>query len=249
MGNYDNPVAMGATNPDPNHRPVNPGELHTLPMPNPPDNNLLPKKDMKRLRSTNSESESHTNESDHEGFPSPWNTGENRKGFETSKRQKNSSRTPQTAKNPWNTILKTPPDTQVDNSKTKSILFSRHQTNSNYPKIALDISGEPLQQVTSYKYLGYKLDLRLDFKPLIQDVLQAVHHKIYVLNKIRSCISSRTAVILYKSKVLPCLDYADILYNDIERTQTWKLQVHQNRSLQIAFKNKCRCVQVASQIN
>lgn len=54
--------------------------------------------------------------------------------------------------------------------------------------------------------------------------------------KVRPCINARTALTVYKCKILPFLDYADILYNEIDLTLTKKLQTMQNRCLRIAMR-------------
>lgn len=73
-------------------------------------------------------------------------------------------------------------------------------------------------------------------KTCILNLLQSVQHKVYVLSKIRSSITTKTALTIYKCKILPYLDYPDILYNETDKSLTKKLQVLQNRSIRIAFK-------------
>lgn len=99
----------------------------------------------------------------------------------------------------WTTMNKL----TINTSKTKSILLNRLPVNRK-PEIVLTVHDQPLEQVTSYKYLGYRLEDKLTFNPLLQDVIKSVHHKLYTLNKIRSCINARTALTIYKCKVLPC---------------------------------------------
>lgn len=71
---------------------------------------------------------------------------------------------------------------------------------------------------------------------MLQEVIKSVHHKLYVLAKVRPCINARTALTIYKCKILPFIDYGDILYNEIDQTLTKKLQTLQNCCLRIAFR-------------
>lgn len=121
----------------------------------------------------------------------------------------------------------------VNVDKTKSIVFHRKHAR---PKMDILINNKPLEQITEYKYLGYRLDERLDFKPLLQETIKSVRHKIYLFNKVRSCITQKTAPIIYKSKILPYIDYGDVLYNEVDQTQTKKLQTLQNRAIRIAHR-------------
>lgn len=67
-------------------------------------------------------------------------------------------------------------------------------------------------------------------------MIQSVRHKVYLLNKIRGYINQRTAIMIYKCKILPYLDYGDLIYNEMNKTQTKKLQSLQNRSIRISHK-------------
>lgn len=98
------------------------------------------------------------------------------------------------------------------------------------------INNECLEQIDSYKYLGVKPDSRLEFKMMLKEIFQAVHHTIYILSKIRSCHIQRTALTIFKCKILPYINFADILYNGIDRVQTKQLQFFQNKCLWIAHK-------------
>lgn len=101
------------------------------------------------------------------------------------------------------------------------MLFNRLAA-ANKPKLSLSIKHLPLEQVTVYKYLGFKLDDRLDLKQL-NEVIRTVQNKVYLLNKIRPSITARTALTIYKCKIQPYLDYADTLYNEIDKTQRNKI--------------------------
>ena len=48
---------------------------------------------------------------------------------------------------------------------------------------SLTLHGQPLDYVTSYKYLGVTLDSTLNFNKHINSVIQSVAHKIYMLSK------------------------------------------------------------------
>lgn len=125
----------------------------------------------------------------------------------------------------------------INSSKTKIMLFNRSTAPQKH-QLHLSVNQVPLQRVGDYKYLGFRLDERLDLKLLLNEVIMSVQHKVYLLNKVRSSITSKTALLILKCKILPYLDYADILYNEVDKTQIKKLQTLQNRCIRIAFKLK-----------
>lgn len=85
----------------------------------------------------------------------------------------------------------------INSNKTKVMLFSRAAV-SNRPHLSLSINNVPSEQVRDYKYLGFRLDDRLHPKVLLNEVIRTVQPKVYLLSKIRSSITSRTALIIYK---------------------------------------------------
>ncbi len=82
------------------------------------------------------------------------------------------------------------------------------------------------------KYLGMKLDPSLTFKEHVNYVKGKTLGKIKLLGKVSSYIKSSTALMLYKSLILPIYDYGDIIYNCLSLADSKTLQVLQN----MAFK-------------
>ena len=65
----------------------------------------------------------------------------------------------------------------------------------------------------SYKYLGVTLDRNLNFQQYVREVFNLVSHKIYMLSRIRQFINKDVSLLIYKTKILPYLDYGDILHS------------------------------------
>ena len=83
--------------------------------------------------------------------------------------------------------------------------------NSAVPKTV--IQNHELKIVDHYKYLGVTLDQKLDFNIHTQNIYKIAARKIYILTRIRPYINTDAALRIYKSKILPFLDYGDILYD------------------------------------
>ena len=62
--------------------------------------------------------------------------------------------------------------------------------------------------------------------------------KLSTFRKMRYYISEATAIVIYKSTILPILDYNDIIYNLGTELQKDKIQKIQNRALRTVFRNK-----------
>ena len=79
----------------------------------------------------------------------------------------------------------------------------------------LFIQDKKLQKVASYKYLGMTLDMNLTFNNHLQQVQNVISHKCLLLSKLRKYINTHTAVILYKSMILPIMEYGDVIWEHI----------------------------------
>ena len=117
--------------------------------------------------------------------------------------------------------------------KTKMVIFGTRQmlrrvrTNP----VNLFLSGKLIQNVPTYKYLGFELDATLNYKSHIAEILKKVMHKRSMLSKIMPFLTTEVALLLYKSMILPYFDYCDIVYQSACLGDLDKLQRLQNKCL------------------
>lgn len=103
-----------------------------------------------------------------------------------------------------------------------------------FPVIKID--GTIIEQVQTFKYLGVIIDLNLRFSEHRNSCVRNALSKFHLLGKIREFMLTSTAVVLYKTMILPYLEFGSVfLLNrcdaDIER-----LQKTQNRCLRFIFR-------------
>ena len=127
----------------------------------------------------------------------------------------------------------------INIKKTKGMLVG---TRSMVKKVCtlpkLQIQDEPIDYVFQYKYLGITLDEILSFRAHLVNTIKLVAHKIQILSKIRCNIIEEAAIKIYKSMILPYLDYGDIFFINSNSKQIKKLQTLQNRALRICLSSK-----------
>lgn len=125
----------------------------------------------------------------------------------------------------------------INTKKTKIMYFG---TLPALNKVDLErnitMGNEILANVQVFKYLGVILDGELKFDLYIKDLKKRVGHKILQLSRIRKYMTTKQAVQIYKSKIIPFFDYGDILYHNTCDTLTRKLQRLQNRALKICLR-------------
>ena len=124
----------------------------------------------------------------------------------------------------------------VNVNKTKYVVFgSRHQLQDK-PDLNLNISGQKIERVSTMKYLGVLLDDLLNFEEHIEYVVNKSTKKLGILRKSREFLPRKTSILLYKSLVLPHIDYCDLIYMTANESQLHRLQLIQNVASRIILK-------------
>ena len=123
----------------------------------------------------------------------------------------------------------------VNTSKTKIMTFGSPSKLSKLPEFEIKYDGTPLQNVTSYKYLGMTMDNQLNYKLHINKVISSVSGKLKQFQRMRSFLSVKAAVLVYKSMLLPILEYGDIFLSAASVANRKKLQTLQNKGLRCAL--------------
>lgn len=84
--------------------------------------------------------------------------------------------------------------------------------------LSVNIDGKELTRVAEYKYLGVILDESLSWNTHVNYVVSKVSKRIGILGRTRRSISMHTTGIIYRSFILPVLDYCDAVWNCCGRT-------------------------------
>ena len=124
----------------------------------------------------------------------------------------------------------------INTEKTKLVCFGTKQRIKKYKNMNVTLLNDRIQQVPSYKYLGVILDTGLNFNSQIQQTMNKVSHKLYVLSKIRQFLSTKSAVLIYKTMILPYFDYGDIVYMFSSKNELDKLERLQERCINICTR-------------
>ena len=77
----------------------------------------------------------------------------------------------------------------------------------------LFMSGDRLMKVPTFKYLGVILDSTLNYNVHnIASVVRSVLHKMTLLAKMKRYLKADVATHIYKTMLLPYIDYADVIH-------------------------------------
>ena len=118
-------------------------------------------------------------------------------------------------------------------SKTKLMSLGTRYAVKKAKGVKVEINGEQLQMVPTYKYLGITLDSVLSFNSHVKNVISMVLYKLNLLSKVRKYLTDTVALKIYKSMILPYFDYGDVIYGSASKEGLDKLQRLQNKGLKI----------------
>ena len=113
---------------------------------------------------------------------------------------------------------------RANTDKTKVMVFGSANCLNKVPNFEIRCDGTPLQIVNSYKYLGVTMDNQLNYNLHVNKLVASVSSKLKLFQRMRSFLSVPAAILVYKSMLLPVLEYGDILLSATTRANRKKLQ-------------------------
>lgn len=123
----------------------------------------------------------------------------------------------------------------INTSKTKWMCFGGKTSNLNQIANNFIINNNKLERVDWYDYLGMRLDSGLSFVHHVDRLVSNTAYKVLTISRARKYLTIHAAMTLYKSLVLPILDYGDIFYGRCSDITLDKLQKLQNRALRMIY--------------
>ena len=106
------------------------------------------------------------------------------------------------------------------------------------------IKDSVLKHVKEYKYLGFTIDSNLDYQLHRQKLFGKVQKKFNYLVKIRKLINALNTLLIYKTKIMSLIDYADCIYEQGIIYANTRIQQLRNRALRIIFNQHLKkCIE------
>ena len=133
----------------------------------------------------------------------------------------------------------------INPQKTKYMIFSSTNIPEQEGRTLLSISGNKVERVKSYSYLGVTLDEHLTFDLHVKGIISRVSDKVFHLRKVRQYLTDKAALLVYKNIILPIMEYGDIYVSAASKENRKKLQVLQNKALKCALRKDRRYDTVA----
>ena len=123
----------------------------------------------------------------------------------------------------------------VNTEKSKLMVFGSTNVIGNLPQFEITFLNEPMQMVSSYKYLGITLDSQLTYNLHVNKMVSLAAGKIKQFQRMRSFLTVHAATLVYKSMILPLLEYGDFFLSAATAINRKRLQTLQNKGLRCAL--------------
>ena len=119
-------------------------------------------------------------------------------------------------------------------AKTEYMLIGSRQplrTLSDNP--SFEISGIPLDRVSTTKSLGVLLDENLTWSSHINKMTKRIASGIGAIKRLRSFVSLETLHVIYQALIQPHFDYCNVVWGNCWKILSNKLQKLQNRVMRV----------------
>lgn len=120
---------------------------------------------------------------------------------------------------------------KINVNKTKCMVMSSECC------VNLKVNGEDIEQVHEIKYLGVKLDSRLNFKSHIAYVTSKISKKIGFLKRVRKNITVTCAVNIYNTIIKPHFEFCSTILFMGNNEDINRLQILQNKAMRTILKS------------
>ena len=122
----------------------------------------------------------------------------------------------------------------INESKTKWMLFNGEKNDHS----VLILNNVPLERVNCFPYLGLNLDIDMKFVQHRRNTVNNTRHRVSQLARTRHYSDIDTGTCIYKTMVLPSLDYVDYIWDRGNIGENLELQYIQNKCFRIIYKVK-----------
>jgi hypothetical protein len=124
--------------------------------------------------------------------------------------------------------------------KTECMIFGTAQRTKN-KELSITYRQKEISNTTAYKYLGINLDKALNLSMHSNTIYKKAIGRLYLLQRLRSQLTTKAATAIYKSMLVPLFTYCSIITCQTNETHKKKVKSFENRARKIIYKD-CQIV-------
>ena len=128
----------------------------------------------------------------------------------------------------------------INTEKTKVMLVTTRQRRSRIDdNLNLSLNDIQLLTVSNEKVLGVQVDNNLTWGEHIRKITKKMSTNIWLLSKVKNYLSTEYRVMYYKSYIQPHLDYSNIVWSSMSKTNLMQIERLQKRACRIILDYNC----------
>lgn len=98
--------------------------------------------------------------------------------------------------------------------KSKFLLLESKRRLKSVNAVSIHINERPLEQISSFKYLGVTRNQDLSWDDHIESLIFKTNQRLGILRRIKHLLPVNARLALYNSLILPLFDYGDVIWGD-----------------------------------
>ena len=134
----------------------------------------------------------------------------------------------------------------LHHGKTECVLFGTPSKLANISTFTISLDGNPIKQVSEFTYLGVIMNKSLSWTSHISYISERAAKRSGMLRRIRNNISANTANVVYKSFILPIMDYCDVVWDNCGKINSTQLEKLQRKAVRLIMKTTSSDVALAN---
>ena len=119
----------------------------------------------------------------------------------------------------------------INSSKTQVLWCHAEQDNRDFGVHTLMLKGENLKVVKTFNYLGVLIDSTLSFEKQCNKIISSGRLKLKNLRHLKKYMDSELALLMYKTMIMPTLEYGDVILESGPALLHKEVQTVQNHCL------------------
>ena len=123
---------------------------------------------------------------------------------------------------------------------------SRQRIGVTHDNMTFKLDGSEINKVETVKSLGVHIDKHLSWSVHIEKITKKIAYAIGALKRVRSFITTKTAVQVYQALIQPHFDYCCSVWDNLGETLCNKTQKLQNRAVRVITRSPYICKRQAS---
>jgi len=125
---------------------------------------------------------------------------------------------------------------KINVQKTNVMVITSRYTKLLNKDLNITLNGNQIQQVDCVKYLGVYVDCNLLWDNHVKQLCKSVSYKLFSLRRLSTSFDTPILNVLYKTTILPCIDYACSVWGNCSVKNRELIYRLQKRAARIVLK-------------